>query len=216
MKLKDITIENFRGIRFLNLPLDKLTVLIGENNTGKSTVLEAIRLVLTRGFGVRRDGGFTEYDFHMKDAAATPHTAEPISITLHFAEDEKDEWPASVVQQLFEVCQPDGGLNHIWLQAKGSYHLESGSFETKRVFLNHERSELPLKNTAPLNLISKIVPLFSFQHCAMPIGSLARAASFGADFSGPSNFLMSSVKKSRKRSRRLIHRLSALTPGWQR
>jgi len=160
VKLKDITIENFRGIRFLNLPLDKLTVLIGENNTGKSTVLEAIRLVLTRGFGVRRDGGFTEYDFHMKDAAATPHTAEPISITLHFAEDEKDEWPPSVVQQLFEVCQPDGGLNHIWLQAKGSYHLESGSFETKRVFLNHERSELPLKNTAPLNLISKIVPLF--------------------------------------------------------
>ncbi len=59
MKLTDIKIENFRGVRSLHLPLDVLTVLIGENNTGKSTVLEAIRLVLTRGFGVRRSGQFT-------------------------------------------------------------------------------------------------------------------------------------------------------------
>ena len=87
MKLAEITIENFRGIRSLHLPLDGLTVLIGENNTGKSTVLEAIRLVLTRGFGVRRDGRFTEYDFHLKDASATPQTADPILITLHFAEE---------------------------------------------------------------------------------------------------------------------------------
>jgi predicted ATP-binding protein involved in virulence len=47
------TNKNFRGIRSIHLPLDGLTVLIGENNTGKSTVLEAIRLVLTRGFGIR-------------------------------------------------------------------------------------------------------------------------------------------------------------------
>lgn len=46
MKLTDIKIKNFRGVRSLHLPLDSLTVLIGENNTGKSTVLEAIRLAL--------------------------------------------------------------------------------------------------------------------------------------------------------------------------
>ena len=43
MKLKDITINNFRGIRSLYLPLDDLTVLIGENNAGKSTVLKPSR-----------------------------------------------------------------------------------------------------------------------------------------------------------------------------
>ena len=53
MKLIEVKIENFRGIHSLHVPLDSLTVLIGENNTGKSTVLEAIRFVLTRGFGVR-------------------------------------------------------------------------------------------------------------------------------------------------------------------
>ena len=74
MKLVEVTIENFRGIHSLHLLFDDLTVLIGENNTGKSTVLEAIRLVLTRGFGVRRGGQFNEYDFHLKDATATPHS----------------------------------------------------------------------------------------------------------------------------------------------
>lgn len=99
MKLKEISIKNFRGIRSLHLPLDDLTVLIGENNTGKSSVLEAIQLVLTRGFGVRRGGQFTEYDFHLKDAIVTPQTAEPI-ITLHFAEEQEGEWSDAVVQQM--------------------------------------------------------------------------------------------------------------------
>jgi putative ATP-dependent endonuclease of OLD family len=162
MKLTDIKIENFRGVRSLHLPLDGLTVLIGENNTGKSTVLEAIRLVLTRGFGVRRGGQFTEYDFHLKDATATPQTAEPISITLHFAEEQEGEWPDAVVQQMSEVIQLDmtAGLNHIWLQAKGAFHAESASFETKWAFLNSGGVELVLKNATPLNLISRFVPLF--------------------------------------------------------
>jgi len=162
MKLKEITIENFRGIRSLHLPLDGLTVLIGENNTGKSTVLEAIRLVLTRGFGVRRDGRFTEYDFHLKDATTTPQTAEPISIILHFAEEQEGEWPDAVVQQMSEVVQLDmtAGLNHIWLQAKGVFRAESASFETKWAFLNSDGAELVLKNATPLNLISRFVPLF--------------------------------------------------------
>ncbi len=162
MKLTEIKIENFRGICSLNLPLDKLTVLIGENNTGKSTVLEAIRMVLTRGLGARRGGQFTEYDFHLKEAGATPQTAEPISITLHFAEEQEDEWPDTVVQQLSEVIQldPATGLNHIWLQAKGAFQPESLLFETKWAFLNSKGDELVLKNATPLNLISRFVPIF--------------------------------------------------------
>lgn len=162
MKLKEIKIENFRGTRSLHLSVDGLTVLIGENNTGKSTVLEAIRLVLTRGFGTRRDGRFSEYDFHLKDATSTPQTADPISIILHFAEEQENEWPDNVVQQLNEVIQLDmvNGLNHIWLQAKGSYQADSGSFETKAVFLDAGGAELILKNNSPLNLLSRFVPLF--------------------------------------------------------
>ncbi len=161
MKLKEIKIENFRGIRSILLPLDDLTVLIGENNTGKSTVLEAIRLMLTRSFGVRRDARFTEYDFHLKDAAAAPQTAAPISITLHFAEEQHDEWPEAIIQQMDPASQLDAkGLYHIWLRAEGTFNPGTGSFETRLTFLNTNGAELVLKNATPLNLITRFVPIF--------------------------------------------------------
>ena len=161
MKLAEIRIENFRGIRSLHLPLDGLTVLIGENNTGKSTVLEAIKLVLMRGFGSRRARQFSEYDFHLVDANATPQTAQPIKITLHFAEEQENEWPDAIIQQMNEVIQLDtDGLNHIWLQAEGVFNPDSASFESKSVFLNSSEVELILKNSTQLNLISRFVPLF--------------------------------------------------------
>lgn len=46
MKIYAVSIENFRGIRSANLVLPDHAVLIGDNNTGKSSVLEALDLVL--------------------------------------------------------------------------------------------------------------------------------------------------------------------------
>lgn len=161
MKLVEIKIDNFRGIQSLTLPLDELSVLIGENNAGKSTVLEAIRLVLSKGFGSYRTGQFTEYDFHLVDSNATPHSAQPIKIILHFAEKAENEWPEAIIQQMNEVIQIDGaGLNHIWIQASGNFNPLSSSFETRRTFLNSAEAELQLRNMAVYTLISKFVPIF--------------------------------------------------------
>lgn len=162
MKLKDITINNYRGISSLRIPLDELTVLIGENNAGKSTVLEALRLVLTRGFGSRKDSRFAEYDFHLKDTAATPLTADPIGILLHFSEDHEDDWPEAISQQLSEVIQIDmtNGTNHIWLKATGTYQSVTTLFETRWSFLNTDGAELALKNANTHNLLVKFAPLF--------------------------------------------------------
>ena len=47
MRLNRLKIENFRGITSLEIELDRdITVLIGENNSGKTTVLEALRFGL--------------------------------------------------------------------------------------------------------------------------------------------------------------------------
>ncbi len=46
MRIARLRIENFRGIRSAELSLPAHGVLVGDNNTGKSTVLEAIDLVL--------------------------------------------------------------------------------------------------------------------------------------------------------------------------
>lgn len=46
MKIVEVMIENFRGIASSDISLSGHTVFVGDNNTGKSTVLEAIELVL--------------------------------------------------------------------------------------------------------------------------------------------------------------------------
>lgn len=46
MRAACIKIDNFRGIKQATIFLPKHGVLIGDNNTGKTTILEALDLVL--------------------------------------------------------------------------------------------------------------------------------------------------------------------------
>jgi len=45
MKIRELKIKNFRSIYDLTLNLSDLTILIGRNNSGKSSILDAIRIV---------------------------------------------------------------------------------------------------------------------------------------------------------------------------
>ncbi|MCY4459510.1 MAG: AAA family ATPase [Albidovulum sp.] len=48
--LPSLTIEGFRGLRFLELPsFGRVTLLAGKNSSGKTTILEAVRLFASRG-----------------------------------------------------------------------------------------------------------------------------------------------------------------------
>src|SRR3972149_6420860 len=63
MKIYSVAIANFRGVRFTKLILPGHAVLIGNNNTGKSSVLEAIDLVLGPD-RLRRRPPVDEHDFY--------------------------------------------------------------------------------------------------------------------------------------------------------
>lgn len=64
MKINRLKVENFRGIRSAELLLSDHVVLIGDNNTGKSTILEAIDLVLGPDRLSRRPP-IDEHDFYL-------------------------------------------------------------------------------------------------------------------------------------------------------
>lgn len=64
MKVRKLSIANFRGIRSSTLTFPDHAVLIGDNNTGKSTVLEAIDLVLGPD-RLNRRPPVDEHDFHL-------------------------------------------------------------------------------------------------------------------------------------------------------
>ena len=48
MRLAHVLIQDFRGIGRLELSLDRLTVVIGENNHGKSSLLDVLERCLGR------------------------------------------------------------------------------------------------------------------------------------------------------------------------
>ena len=74
MRITRIEIENFRSIRHVVVDLGDTTVLVGPNNAGKTAILDALRIALTRRWG-QRGTGFSEYDVHMADEAADPKTS---------------------------------------------------------------------------------------------------------------------------------------------
>ena len=45
--LKEVEIRGFRAVTSLRMPLTKINVLVGRNNTGKTTIIEALAMLLT-------------------------------------------------------------------------------------------------------------------------------------------------------------------------
>ena len=105
MKLREICVKNFRGLVDVTIPIEDTTILVGENNSGKTALLEALRFaLLPRGTASRRNP-FHEYDYHMVKASDSPQASEGIRIELWFLEDAPDEWPDSLIQALIQsIC----------------------------------------------------------------------------------------------------------------
>lgn len=63
MKIKNVIIKNFRGIQTLDAPLelDALNFFVGDNGTGKTSLLEALNLCLSSGYVASR---LDVNDFH--------------------------------------------------------------------------------------------------------------------------------------------------------
>ena len=76
MQIASIRIRNFRGLKDVEMPLARATVLIGENNSGKSSVLDSISLTLGRRWG-QRGTGFSEYDLTIDGDAGPDADGQP-------------------------------------------------------------------------------------------------------------------------------------------
>ena len=61
--VRQLKIENFRGVKNGNVNFQGHTLLVGGNNAGKSTICEALELILGSERGYRRPI-VNEHDFH--------------------------------------------------------------------------------------------------------------------------------------------------------
>lgn len=146
MLLKHVSIENFRGISSLSLELGEVTVVVGENNHGKTSLFD----VLDRCLGVTADGEAPawEYrDFRREGGKVVG----PIRVVLSF---ERGGGPTtgSLSELLFEsaICaEPTEGP---CLSVAFTGHPESGAMEV--AFLDGE--DRPLDVAAPDTLLRRL------------------------------------------------------------
>lgn len=131
MKISEISVRNFRCLRDIRLPLGDMTVIIGENNAGKTALLDAIKIVLGRRSGLRGTG-FSEYDLVINSEGSAPQERPPITIELVFEESRPGEWPPALNEELFEIVitNPTTNVNSITLRAECGYSDIADGMET--------------------------------------------------------------------------------------
>jgi putative ATP-dependent endonuclease of OLD family len=161
MKLRHVSIRDFRGIQTLELDIDDTTVLVGENNSGKTAVLDALRMCL-RELGPRRRVVFDAFDFHLKDADAELSSSSPIQITMHFREDHAGDWDDQLVGRLSrqKILQVDNDLNQVLLRVTCAYDSPSGDFSQDWSFLTIDGQPLPAVPENALSAVQREVAYF--------------------------------------------------------
>jgi len=152
MKLRKIIIKNFRCLVDISVPIRDTTVIIGENNSGKTALLEALRIVLRRSI-IGKSTPFNEYDYYMSGDCDTPQKSGGILIELWFHEDHTDEWADSLTLDLNDVIQTDPllDLDYIGLRLESKYDESTREMITKWDFLTFDGQPLGGKGAHPSN-----------------------------------------------------------------
>lgn len=191
MLLTNLKIENYRGIKALELALGPTTVLVGENNCGKTTVLHALRACLSTLRSSGRASPFDEFDLHLESRTADPTTAPPIVITLTFEEATAGDWSDEVERRLggdggVIALMPPDDRSRVQLRVSAEYSRVTQEIETTVDFLDAVGSPLPAKNRSRLNNLQQLRPLFY----------LSALRDAGKEFSRTSQFWSPFVKNS--------------------
>jgi putative ATP-dependent endonuclease of OLD family len=191
MLLTRLQIENFRGIKSLDLTLGETTVLIGENNSGKTTVLHALRACLQYLRGSGRASVFEDFDFHFGGATSDPTTAPPIIITLTFEESKPDEWSEEVERQLggdasIVMLMPLNDHLRVQLRVTSEFSKVTQEVDTGFDFLDATGKPLAPKSKGRLSALQQLRPLFY----------LSALRDAGKEFSRTSQFWSPFVKNS--------------------
>ena len=163
MRVSRIEIRNFRSIRHLVVDLGETTVFVGPNNAGKTAILDALRIPLTRRWG-QRGTGFTEYDVHVSGDGDDPKASSGVSIVIHLQESESEKWSDGITEDLHQIVQinPETEMRSISLRTRYAWNKEADAFESTWEFLNAAREPLAGRGARRVNLerFWRYVPVF--------------------------------------------------------
>lgn len=171
MRVATLKIENFRGVRDGFIRFGKHPVLVGDNNTGKTTLIEALALLLGRDRLVRE---LTEHDFYGSCPQAVDRIKLVATIT-DFPNDDPEQcshWfreGRATVKWLDETTGAVHPLrgNEAWklccqIAVQARFDHESLAVETLRYFHDHDEPVDPFAEDSPAVVPGKLIQEISF------------------------------------------------------
>ena len=149
MKIKSVKIKNFRGYRDeIFVDFDNLTVLIGKNDIGKSTILEALDIFFNEGSGA------VKWDKDDLNVQSTEKGENETIISVCFI-----ELPANII--IDSTVQTDLGSEYMINTDKNLEVIKKFKTQKPAIFIkalhptNPECSDLLLKKNADLKKCSQ-------------------------------------------------------------
>ena len=160
MHLERVEIVGFRGINRLSLMLEQNNVLIGENAWGKSSLLDALTLLLSPEFDlyhfVRDDFWFPPGDIQGRE--------HHLHIILTFRENEPGRHRVRRFRPLSDCWVPcDDGYQRIFYRLEGEL-ADDGSVMTLRSFINCQGEALEMQDIDNLaRHLVRLMPVLSLR-----------------------------------------------------
>ncbi len=171
MRVADLSIKNYRGVRNGHLRFKSHVVLVGGNNTGKTTVIEALTLLLGRDRLIR---DLTEHDFFGSDPQPADRMHLVATITDFDGEDPNahPDWfrDGRAVPKWWD--EKTGMVNATQTNASWRLCCQIGvqayfdrpslTVEVVRYFHDHDELIDPFDEDTPVGVPPKLIQQFGF------------------------------------------------------
>lgn len=144
MHLERIEVSGFRGIKRLSLSFNQLSVLIGENAWGKSSLLDALSIALAVNTEFYT---FKFSDFHV-DYALGHEKQTNLQIVLHWKEDFAGEHKARRYKAFSPIWVTREGIKHLYYQLSATN--QDDKVTTERFFLDRNGTKVECEDTDKL------------------------------------------------------------------
>jgi predicted ATP-dependent endonuclease of OLD family len=167
MRVASLEIRNFRGIRYGHICFKQHSMLIGANNTGKTTVIEALTLLFGRERMVRE---LTEHDFYRSDPQPEDRIKLVATVTGFESQDPSDhldwfrdgrgipKWIDEATGIVTAVQTAQANMLCCQIGAQAYFDQDSLTVEMVRYFHDHDN---------PIDPFADDTPAYSWQ-CGFP------------------------------------------------
>lgn len=133
MKLKTLSIKNFRNFEDISITLSNKNVVFGMNDVGKTNFLYALRFLFERKI---RNKGFLESDFFQKDTTRVIEICLEIDISDH----ETDFDSQNIISKIGKE-RDSGNLNSVFIKVIASFD-ENEFFGIPKLVWGNQEEEL--------------------------------------------------------------------------